>query len=71
MRTSTRIKNDLSHWESWAGLLLLVVFIIAGSNIGVVYGHSTLGVAIGALLGAFLFSRAIDYVETRYVTGPR
>ncbi len=60
-----------SHWETWVGLLAVVLLTVAGRHVGAAFGGATFGPeAIGAMAGAgvggLAYSRARSYVAFRY-----
>jgi hypothetical protein len=54
------------HWETWAGLLVLVAGISLGRHIGTSYGHTFIGGVIGGYFGGAVLWQTALYVARRH-----
>ncbi|MFL9870731.1 hypothetical protein [Paraburkholderia megapolitana] len=54
--------STFHHWQTWMGMAGCAACAALGSYLGILWGHSLLGAAVGGGVGGFVFSQASIYV---------
>jgi len=54
------------HWQTWVAMVICVVITFSGSMVGYKYGHPTVGVIVGGLVGGFVQAQAQVSVVLRF-----
>ena len=55
------------HWQVWLALVGLAVLAGLGSGLGELAGHSTIGLVIGAGIGAFLYTQVLMHFARPHI----
>ena len=55
------------HWQAWLALISLALLAGLGSSLGQLAGQSTIGLAIGAGIGAFLYMQVIMHFARPHI----
>ncbi|HYA59401.1 MAG TPA: hypothetical protein VED85_03490 [Burkholderiaceae bacterium] len=51
-----------THWQAWAGLLVLALCAGVGKRLGAFFDHQIVGAMIGGGIGGFVFGQVSVYV---------